>query len=510
MKGDVSINERSESLVLPKNLEVAGTFRIYACHNITLPDTLEIKKDAKIFSCNDIISLPKLLVIHGSFYLLQCDNLTTLPQALKVGDKLRLTSCNKINSLPTNLSFYDVGIRQCQGLTSFPSDWKIAMNLEVEDNHHLVSLPSTRLQVGGNLSFKGCSSLTSLPNWIAELGIQSGGTHIVNLEGTGLSQRVIQTILQLPAPGVQFHISQSARTPSWVFGSLDEALNFWGTIAQDPSWSEIHISLPNEGNRRHFVNYLSRLTATAEYQNANMRPILAKRVLHAFKSIQHDKEIAERAFDIIYVGMTTCDDRIIVALDEIELMIEIYQLEKNPNLSEKELKEAGKRFLLLEMVNQKASEFKNTLTYVDEVEVYLAFQIGLAKQLNLPVSTQNMIFRNFAQVTDEQIAKAGTDIEKAFSEEKLEQFLKTWSPWIRNQKRQHIPRYEDLTLNTDKTCLKNDICLITQNFPEKPALYNNRIYDYDSFIRWFIEKGYDPVTKDPIILENLRKIKFSA
>jgi len=34
---------------------------------------------------------------------------------------------------------------------------------------------------------------------------------------------------------------------------------------------------------------------------------------------------------------------------------------------------------------------------VDEIEVYLAFQIGLAEKLNLPVKTRNMIFRRCVQ-----------------------------------------------------------------------------------------------------------------
>ena len=80
------------------------------------------------------------------------------------------------------------------------------------------------------------------------------------------------------------------------------------------------------------------------------------------------------------------------------------------------------------MVNAKAKAHKETLTWVDEIEIYLAFQIGLAERFNLPVKTRNMIFGACAQVTEAQLQAFGDEIEQECTNEKLEAFLQTWSP----------------------------------------------------------------------------------
>jgi hypothetical protein len=77
----------------------------------------------------------------------------------------------------------------------------------------------------------------------------------------------------------------------------------------------------SEMNLRNILNFLSWLTGTAEYKNLQARPVLAKRVIEAFSLMAEGESIKVRAFDIIEEGLTSCDDRIISALEEIELMV---------------------------------------------------------------------------------------------------------------------------------------------------------------------------------------------
>src|SRR3982751_6770669 len=125
-------------------------------------------------------------------------------------------------------------------------------------------------------------------------------------------------------------------------------------------------------------------------------------------------------------------------------MVLLHQIE-NTTHTEAELRVLGKSFLLLEMVNAKAKAHKSTLTWIDEIEIYLAFQIGLAERLDLPVKTRHMTFRGCAHVTDAQLKQAGDAVEAAFTEEKLNDYLKNWNPWVEHQRKNSpVPAYEDL------------------------------------------------------------------
>lgn len=220
-----------------------------------------------------------------------------------------------------------------------------------------------------------------------------------------------------------------------------------------------------------------------------------------------NNEIKRTAVDIIFQGLQTCDDGIISLLDQIELMVRIKKIESSPH-SEEELRALGKSYLLLEMVDREALKFISTLGWVDVIEVFLAYHIGLADHFDLPVATRNMIFRDISQVTDVKIADARKAIEQGCTEEKLEEYLQAWSPWQKNQRRRCAPAFDTLLEAEGRTLNPDEICLFTQAVPYQPVLYSGNVYDYDAFIRWYIDKGTDPSNRskiDPAKLLRLSK-----
>jgi hypothetical protein len=429
---------------------------------------------------------PPNIIVTGDLDLSNCTELTSLPERLTVEGDLHLSYCTRLTSLPERLTVKDrLDLRGCTGLTSLPE----------------------RLTVEGSLALSFCIRLTSLPNWITTLGpLANGNTRQIYLSGIGLSEALLNRLRQTPAPGIQFYFSNSASVPTVTFPNLDTALTFWVEAANNADLIKPSITIDSAIAFRNVLAFLSRLTETAEYKNPQARPLLTKRVIEAFSLMAENESIKGRAFDLIEEGLTSCDDRIISALEEIELMMLLHQIE-NTSHTEDELRALGKSFLLLEMVNAKAKAHKSTLTWVDEIEIYLAFQIGLAEKLNLPVKTRNMIFRGCAYATDEQIKQAGVAVEKECTEEKLNNFLKSWSPWIeRQRKNRSVPAYEDLPVVERK--LKGDeICPITQGIPEKPVLCGNRVYDYDALIRCYRTSGKNPLDRSQIDLEKLKKME---
>ncbi len=508
VRGDFNLSGCTRLTSLPQGLRVDGHLNLSRCTRLTSPPQgLHVGDYLNLNGCTGLTSLPQDLHVGSYAYLSGCTALISLPQGLQVGDSLNLSHRTGLISLPQGLHVRgDLNLSGCTGLTSLPQGLHVRGDLNLSGCTGLTSLPQG-LYFDGDLDLSGCTGLTSLPTWITTLGPRVyGPTRHVDLTGTGLSQQIVQILQQTSAPGMQFHTGQAATTPTVTLQNLDlnKTLDFWLAASKDSSLNKPSLII-NE-HAQDVISFLSRLTATAEYNNPSSRPLLAKRVIAAFQCMQEDDQIQTRAIDIIYQGLRSCDDRIISALDEIEVMIRIYRLEKNGG-SVEDLRKAGKSFLLLDMVNKKAKAFVKTLPLVDEIEVYLAFQIGLAERFDLPISTRNMIHRSSAQISDSDIAKKGDEIEKAYSDEELNKFLKTWSPWIVHQRRLSIPKYENLPIDDNFLMKKEPTCLITQNSTKYPVLYKTNVYDYEAFTKWFVLNGTDPTTREAIDIMQLRRVQ---
>jgi hypothetical protein len=475
---------------LPENLSVKGDLDLSGCTSLqSLPDNLSVKGDLDLSGCTSLQSLPDNLSVQGKLYLAGCTRLTTLPDTLSVQGNLDLSGCTTLESLPDNLSVQgSLVLTGCTSLQSLPENLSVQGDLYPIGCTSLQSLPEN-LSVQGDLNLRNCTGLTSLPSAITQWGPRGNReTRIIDLTGTGLSDDIIRRLQESNALGIQFHFSQRAETPSHQFSSIEEGLLFWAGIANKEQIPQVEIL----DNSSEVIQFLDRLTSTSEYKNQQTRVFLANRIMDVFDAMNEQSEIKDRAVDMMFYGLTTCDDRIISALNEIELMIRIYEIEKG-GYSEQALKDLGKSFLLLEMVNKKAEAHIQTLNWVDELEVYLAFQIGLADRFNLPIKTRNMIFRGYAQIRDEQIDAIGTQIETECTEEKLESFLQKWNPWLKYQRESKIPSYEDLPVDEETKFKKGDICIISQEEPEKPVSYKGTVYNHEHFIDQFKTNGTNPM-----------------
>ena len=529
VRGDLDLAGCTSLISLPQGLTVRGNLLLSGCTSLTsLPQGLTVQGSLNLYGCTGLISLPQGLIVRGNLNLTGCTRLISLPQGLTVQGSLNLYGCTGLTSLPQGLTVQgSLNLYGCTGLTSLPQGLIVRGNLDLTDCTRLTSLPQglivrgnlnltccTRLTslpqgltVQGHLSLTGCTGLTSLPTWITTLGPRAdGSTREISLINTGLSEALLTRLRETPAPGIQFYFSNAASSePAQTFPNLDAALTFWVKETQDENLINPAITIDSAQTLSDILRFLSRLTKTAEYQNLQARPVLAMRVIEVFSRMAESEAIKGRALEIIHDGLTDCDDRIISALENIELMVLLHQIESKSH-TETELRALGKRFLLLEMVNAKAEAHKITLTWVDEIEIYLAFQIGLAERLNLPVKTRNMIFRGCAQITDEQINQAGDAVLSECTEGKLNSFLKSWSPWIAHQRKNGpVLAYEDLPAISRKL-EKGEVCPFTQEIPEKPVLCGNAVYDYDMLIHCYRTSGINPVDRSAIDLKTLKRV----
>ncbi len=433
--GYLSLEGCTGLVSVPEGLYVSGSLFLNGCTGLTfLPKGVYVGSCLYLRGCTNLIFLSQGLYVEGDLDLSGCTSFTSLPEDLDVGHNLNLSGCARLASLPKGLrmggSLYLDG---CIGLVSLPEGLYVYCDLYLTDCTNLTSLPE-KLIVGGDLSLKGCINLTALPSWITQLGWRLGALiRSVDLTNTGLSENIINKLRTTPAPGMEFDFPDAASASHKVFSSLKEAFEFWKKETKNTD-----LPLPEVAFGFHELNdvlrFLGKLTDTAEYKNIKSRSILANRVMEAFRLMAENEAIKSRSSDVIHQGLASWDDRIISTLDEIELIVTTDNLE-SLKMDEAELQNIGKSYLLLNMVNKTAEEYTKTLSWVDEIEVCLALQTGLADRFNLPLPTQTMSFGGCAQIKTDEIHKIGDAIEKEYTPEALEEFLFTWSPWIKFQQR---------------------------------------------------------------------------
>ena len=245
------------------------------------------------------------------------------------------------------------------------------------------------------------------------------------------------------------------------------------------------------------MRYLGRLTSTADYQNQVSRPVLGQRVMALMSFLAGNDRVREDALRYISEALSSCDDRIILALDDLETLqlltsAQSLALEKR---EPGELRALGLQMMRLEKLKQIARDRMETLIWVDQVEVELAFQIGVRQQLKLPGLTQHMLFRGCAHVSDQDIANAVKQVNSHCCEAELETWLAQWAPWQKFQRLQAVPSFDQLP---STTVARIDDCHICGEKTDKMVELGNTHLDYDSLVRAYLENGNNPLTNAPM------------
>ena len=233
--------------------------------------------------------------------------------------------------------------------------------------------------------------------------------------------------------------------------------------------------------------------------------------------MEANEEIRTLTLILIHEGLTSCDDRIIHALEEIEKQVKmkdaVTALTSGSDPEGNAFKTLARGYFMLERVCMAANAIKQNLSFVDEIELFLAFQIRLKDKLGLPTETQDMIFRGCANVTDEQMDEAGNYILAEYKRNPgaFETYLSQMPIWQQHLRRQEVRdyRYETLPPATiseqGDVNLKEAICPITQYSPKQPVLYNGILYEYGMLKQQYIDNGWD-INRQPIQWAEVKRI----
>ena len=477
--------------------QVEGYLYLSDCTGLTaLPENLSVGGDLSLDGCTGLTALPENLSVVGYLSLDGCTGLTALPENLSVVGRLSLRGCTGLTALPENLSVgRDLSLDGCTGLTALPENLSVEGYLSLDDCTGLTALPEN-LSVGGDLSLYRCTGLTALPNWITTMGLTSQNSiRHVYLENSGLSDALIDRMRTIATPDMQFHFSRSAGQPEQQFSNLEQGFAFWRGLAS--SNSEIPELDLRYDQADDLVCYLGRLTGTADYQNQTSRPVLAQRVMAVMSLLAGSDRVRETALRHIHDALSSCGDRIILALDDLETLQLLTSAETLAfeNRDPRELKALGLQMMRLDAVKRFARDHMKTLSWVDAIEVELAFQIGVRQQLDLPGSTQHMIFRGCAHVSDQDIANAVQHVNTYCSEAQLEVYLAQWAPWQKFQRLLAAPSFDQLASTTVASI---DDCFFSRKKTNKMVMLNDIHLDYDALVKAYLENGKNPFTNAPM------------
>ncbi|EBH8101375.1 E3 ubiquitin--protein ligase, partial [Salmonella enterica subsp. houtenae serovar O:11:g,z25:-] len=392
-----------------------------------------------------LTTLPDCLPAHITKLIIPHNNLTRLP-ALPPGLRLLSVSGNPLTRLPALPSeLQDLSVSDNR-LTSLPELPPGLQTLSVDGNPHLTRLPE--LPPGLQTLFVSNNpQLTSLPELPSELqwlfarncqltrlpesirGLPSSAR--VSLERNPLSERTLQTlrdIISAPdysGPTIQFDMAgpsvpREAR-------ALHLAVADWLTPVPEgePAPADRWHMFGQEDNATAFSLLLDRLSETENFKkDAGFKAQISSWLTE----LAEDEELRARTFAMATEATSSCEDRVTFFLHQMRNVQLVHNAEKgeyDDNLAA--LVATGRVMFRLEKLEQIAREKVRTLAFVDELEVWLAYQNKLKKSLGLTSVTAEMRFFDVSGVTVTDLQAAELQV-KAAEKSEFREWILQWGP----------------------------------------------------------------------------------
>jgi len=410
------LNLSSLPEALPDHIEVLNAYDNELDH---LPAHLPPCLFTLSISNNHLSELPRTLPDTLTWLNASSNLLISLPESLPEG----LITINLYNnhlqalpvSLPANLTRLDLNDNQ---LIMLPDNLPQSLReLRVADNM-LMSLPARLpselqyLDVRDNL-------LTAFPPALIDLPSQAQ----VSAEGNPLSERTLRELFRIAGdrnyhgPHIQFSLSADRQRPEPR--PLREAIADW--LPSEP-WA----AFEHETNAQAFSTFLTRL---AETKNTLENPSFRDQVADWLRKLFLDATLREETFALAQESTSSCEDRVTLTFNTMQQAALLRDVERGKWDSKLTgLVTAGREMFRLEQLERIAGEKVKSLRFVDEIEVYLAFQTALRQRLQLNSVAELMRFYGHSGVTQQDLNCALVEIKSKENSE-FASWLPGWAPW---------------------------------------------------------------------------------
>ncbi|EAR7074147.1 E3 ubiquitin--protein ligase, partial [Salmonella enterica] len=397
-------------LIIPRNNYLTRLSRLP-------PGLRELSVDGNLLA-----SLPALppglqsLSVPGN----QLPSLPDLPSGLRKlwASGNRLTS---LSALPSGLRELIISSNRLTSLPALPSELR-----ELSVSHNLLpSLPELpsglqELSVSHNRLTRLPESIISLPSYAR-----------VNLDGNPLSERTLRTLRNLTsAPGYsgpRIRFDMAGPSVPREARALHLAVADWLMPAREgePDPADRWHASGQEDNAAAFSLFLDRLRETENFEkDAGFKAQISSWLA----LLAEDDVLRAKTFAMATEATSSCEDRVTFALHQMKNVQLVHNAEKgvyDNNLPG--LVSTGREMFRMEMLERIAREKARTLAFVDEIEVYLAYQNKLRESLELTSVTAEMRFFGASGVTASDLRSAERQVKAAENSEFSEWILQ-WGP----------------------------------------------------------------------------------
>ena len=139
-------------------------------------------------------------------------------------------------------------------------------------------------------------------------------------------------------------------------------------------------------------------------------------------------------FAVAQGATASCQDRVMLTANDMAKARLLFQVERGDyDQRLPELVAIARGMFRLEKLEAIARKKAASLMFVDEVEVYLAYQVKLCASLCLPLVVDEMAYFKVSGVSDNDLLAAEATVKERENRE-FKDFLLTWAPWLKAQK----------------------------------------------------------------------------
>nr|WP_283777678.1 NEL-type E3 ubiquitin ligase domain-containing protein [Sansalvadorimonas sp. 2012CJ34-2] len=283
--------------------------------------------------------------------------------------------------------------------------------------NQFTSLPSPLLQLGRDHTCKVFLTKNQLP--------QSERVALNDVRGAG-------SLFVYTTPRISIVDAETA--------TLGELLNHWYVVAEQDCPTDVRNSIAklDDTAKETLRIHLFKLIGTLDYEHPSRGQTMAKRVSIVLKAMAADKDVMEDCLAASYEATSSCTDRALLGLNMMEQAVQVAKVRRMDD--PKPLLDMGVGLWRMKLVKEIAQkEYKNqqglkqlvTMHEADQIEIELAYLLGLRDSLDLPLAeNQHMLNRSYSEVTDRMLDNARKKVETELKDhpEREYLFLAQWPP----------------------------------------------------------------------------------
>jgi len=177
------------------------------------------------------------------------------------------------------------------------------------------------------------------------------------------------------------------------------------------------------------AEFLEKIRRSREFEAHYWRRPLLDRI-HSTLSLLNDPQSFPAVITRMEDSLDACNDKPIWALNQMVVVSQILKARG----SRERLKKLGKRIMHLMIVHEAARKrVKKTQDEIDDVCIYLSYEIKLRTVLNLPVPAVGMHYSTYEKISKGELAWIA-NTASLVSEQQFTAWLTSWSEWQRQDR----------------------------------------------------------------------------